>query len=233
MSKMMENLIFDIPADDSLVYYHGKPYSSIAALTNAAGVSYDTVGHYRKSGLTLEEAVDKAIMSRRGMKFIYKGKYYKSVLALAEDLNLPSKMIYNQMGKGLSLPDAVAKVKSLGKRKPGHMGPPKQKVVFEGKEYESKTSLIKHLGISAKRVSRYTSTGKTFEEAVKICVRNKAEKLGKPIVVAVEGVTYDSLKKFCSEKGYTYSAVLSRYKKFNDIDKAVDSYLKREKGQIK
>lgn len=87
------------------VEYRGKKYASIDKLALAVGMQKATLHSRLRSGMSLEQAIEKPV--RKGLSVLYRGKIYRSIKALAGELGISYTLLWKKIKKGIAVEEAV------------------------------------------------------------------------------------------------------------------------------
>ena len=120
------------------VKFNGVTYSSLKALCEEFGVSYDSIRRRLfQHGMTLEEALSKPIKESSCIPVSYKGRKYKSIKSLCLSTGANYKTVRKRLKRGMTIEEAIDTPK-------GQINP----IRFNGVTYSSLVDLCKKFEIS-------------------------------------------------------------------------------------
>ena len=154
------------------ITYNGREYGSERELADAYGVKYAKYKRRLRYGWTREEALE--IVCKKDSEdlkepILYDGEIYNSERALAEAYGITYTAYRNRILYGWTQEEALGIV---SKKK---LGDSEEKVLYEGREYESERELAQAYGVRYLKYKRRLQHGWTREEALEIVPRNKSE----------------------------------------------------------
>lgn len=186
------------------ISYNGQKYRSIKEMADKLNIPYGVLRSRLQKGQTPDEAVNTPI--KRGSPVrpvIYMGTTYRSLSALARQLDISPASIRNQMFNcGLSLEEAVAHCMEH------HRG-----VSLFGKKFNSLKELAEYYEIDLLMLYVYLRNGITLEETV---TKMKARE---PFIYA--GKSYRTITDLCQAYGVQVETFHIMIQKGATIDQAL------------
>ena len=228
------------------VTYNGVAYDTVKELCNNHGFNYDTVMRGVRSGLTIEQAINRLETINSSKPITINGVSYSSIAQAVRSLGIPLPTVRYRIDKsGMSIYDALTK--------PVH----EQKYTYQGKSYYTLKELCDDLNISYTQISERMRKGMSLEEAISKPVsdttvvikdqtyksvleasrklnisRRKAENYSKGIFAPKtafekDGIVYESIKDYCTRNKLNYTTIISR---INTLKVSLDEALEINTG---
>lgn len=186
-----------------IVEYNGKLYKSITQLAKENNINPKTLFSRLRLGHSIYDAVnfaDKIRPSKIQEPLEYKGKNYKDIKSLAKAYGVNYKTFYGRLVRGRTIEEAIE-----FKKKKTYT--PKERIIFDGKSYDSHKELARSYGINYSNYHNRIKKGWSQSEALELVPRTVNRK-GK--AVTVNGKSFKSIKHFAIENGLEPSFVYSQ-----------------------
>ena len=220
-------------SDRESIFYRGKEYRSVRALSKAFNIGAHKVRYRLKQGWSIEQAIDKAppprITRKKNSKqnenllnisdlspFTSEGKTYDTVKQLANAYGLSVTKVTGRLRNGWSVEESVELEERSRKRK----GKNAENLIVGDTKFDSVLALSEHYDVSYRIVQYRLGQGATPAQAVGVD-EWKAE-THKGIELELEGKVYPSLVEAVKAFGKDYNKVLSRMHRNWTAEEALD-----------
>lgn len=172
----------------------GNEYRSINELCRTYGISVGKYNYGMKSGLSIEEILN------RGIVYDHLGKGYKNLSEMCKAYGIGLSVYMHRKKAGWSLKDILTreiKECSNGKRCRDHLG----------NEYSSVTEMCRAYGISRSLYINRIESGLSIEEALKTDRNASGRNLACTVYEDRNGNVYGSIESLCDALGIKIKAV--------------------------
>ncbi len=198
------------------VEYKGITYNSMAHLCAAYNSSFSTVHAPLNKGMTLEQALETPLHSRK-IGIVCFNKEYESIASLAREYNMYIHALRGRLRAGMSPEEAVSKdVRQF------------RKMRYNGVEYRSLLELCNKNDIEYESLPHRLKSGCTIDEAIQAIQAPKKK-------IYYMGQAYNSLVEACKAAGVSVYGVgyyVRKYKIQNkDIPRIIAMYVQKAKKE--